>query len=481
MNTYDLTLLWLLISLYALTVIGVVGTVLSENRNPLKASAWVLIVVFVPIVGLIAYVLFGQDQRRLHRLSKRFYRRLMRAPHQLSVPRYLSQHSSILEDKHRLITLLEHSADSPLLEVRSTEIFIWGADMYDRLFADIKQAEDHIHLQAYIFDTDSVLDRLESLLIEKVQQGVSVRIIYDYLGSYNVSEARWQRMRHNGIQAYPFMKVAIPILSSTINYRNHRKVAVIDGHIGYVGGMNFAQRYLTGNHLGQWRDTHFRLEGATVAALQSAFLLDWYSVSRRVLNIERYFEHDESLSLHPNRYMQFVLGGPMSPWPSIEQALVSMIYHAREHIYIQTPYFLPTDGLNSAIVVAALAGVRVELMIPERTDSRATTYATSSYLAELLEAGVQIYRYQRGFLHSKLMMIDSELSAIGSANMDFRSLEHNFEITGIAYDRHLTINLEQIFEQDKRQCTQLELEDWQQRGYGRRVLESIMRLFAPLL
>lgn len=481
MDSYNLTIIWLIVVFYFVTVLGVVGTVLSENRNPLKASAWVLIVVFIPLIGLLAYVLFGQDQRRLYRLSKRFYRRLMRAPYQLSVPRYLTTTETMLEDKHKLISLLEHSGDAPLLELRSSEIFAWGEQMYARMFEDIRQAEEHIHLQAYIFDADDLFDRLEALLIERAEAGVEVRIIYDFLGSYDVPEARWKQMKAHGIQIYPFMRVAIPLLSSTVNYRNHRKVAVIDGRIGYVGGMNFAQRYLTGNHLGKWRDTHFRLEGAAVGALQSAFLLDWYSVSRRVLNMERYYGHYESLSLQPHRCIQLVLGGPISKWPTIEQAFISMIHHAREQIRIQTPYFLPTDGLNSALITAALSGIRVELMLPIRTDSRAATYATASYLADLLEAGVRIYQYEGGFLHSKLMMVDGEISAIGSANMDFRSLEHNFEITGIAYDRQLTLELEQLFEQDKQSCRVLDREVWASRGARRKVQESVMRLFAPLL
>lgn len=479
MGIYDW--LWFIIPLYALTVFGVIGTVLSENRNPLKASAWVLIVVFIPLIGLLAYVLFGQDQRRLYRLSKRFYRRLMRAPYQLSVPRYLSMSSSTLEDKHNLITLLERSADSPLLELRSAQIFAWGEEMYASLFEDITQATDHIHLQAYIFDSDALFDSLESLLIEKVKQGVEVRIIYDYLGSYSVSQARWRKLRAHGVQSYPFMRVAIPLLSSTVNYRNHRKVVVIDGRIGYVGGMNFAERYHKGNHLGRWRDTHFRIEGAAVAALQSSFLLDWYSVSRRVLNMERYFELQEQLSLQPSRCVQFALGGPMNHWPSIEQAFISMIHHARERICIQTPYFLPTEALNSAIITAALSGVQVQLMIPQNADSYAASYATASYLTELLEVGVEVYMYADGFLHSKLMMVDGEMAAIGSANMDFRSLEHNFEIAGIVYDRRLTLELEQLFEADKQRSHKLDIEVWSYRSRYRQWLESIMRLFAPLL
>lgn len=471
----------ILAALYGLTIVGVIGTVLSENRNPLKAIAWVLIVVFVPLIGLPVYILFGQDQRRLWRISKRFYQRLMRAPQQLSVPRHLGSEVQLLGEQERLISLLEHSADSPLLSFERIRTFAGGEAMYASLMEDIATARRHIHLQAYIFDEDDLLDELEELLTYKVEQGVEVRIIYDYLGSYAVGRDRWERMKLVGMQIYPFMKVTVPLLSSTVNYRNHRKVAVIDGEVGYVGGMNFAERYRSGNRLGAWRDTHFRLEGDAVAALQSAFLLDWYSVSRRVLDMEQYFTERTPRGGTSGGYVQFVLGGPMAPWASIEQAMIAMIAQAARHVCIQTPYFLPTEALKSALVIASLSGVRVELMIPRRGDSWAAMHATASYIDELLTAGVEVYFYEAGFLHSKLLVVDGNISAIGSANMDFRSLEHNFEITGVVYDAHLGGELEALFEQDKVSCAPVDLMRWRARSRGRRLAESVMRLFSPAM
>ncbi|MDO4707762.1 MAG: cardiolipin synthase [Porphyromonadaceae bacterium] len=474
--------IWMtLTALYGITILGVIGTVLSENRNPLKATAWVLIVIFIPIVGLMAYILFGQDQRRLSRLSKQFYQRLMRAPLQLSIPRHLSSQVQLLDEQERLINLLEHSADSPLLSLESVEVFAHGEAMYASLMEDIAWAKQHIHLQAYIFDEDDLLDELEELLTYKASQGVEVRIIYDYLGSYSVSLDRWERMKLAGMQIYPFMKVAIPLLSSTVNYRNHRKVAIIDGHTGYVGGMNFAERYRSGNNLGAWRDTHFRIEGDAVAALQSAFLLDWYSVSRRVLNLEQCFVERDPSTRPAYGYVQFVLGGPMSPWTSIEQAMIAMVAQAKRHICIQTPYFLPTEALQMALIIASLSGVRVELMLPKRGDSWAATHATASYIDELLSSGIEVYFYEAGFLHSKLLVVDGNISAIGSANMDFRSLEHNFEITGVVYGEALGRQLEELFEQDKAGCTRVEPERWQARSRRRKLAESVMRLFSPAM
>lgn len=470
---------WLLVA-YLFTVLGVMATVLSENRNPLKASAWIMIVGLVPVFGLILYVVFGQDQRRLHRINQRFNRRVMRRPQVLTLPKHLQKKRQPNEENQHLIELLERNSGSSLLQLQSLEIYAWGQEMYEALFQDLAKAEEYIHLQAYIFAADEVLEHLSDILVRKAQEGVAVRVIYDHLGSYSVPESYWRRLREAGVQVYAFMRVVFPLLSTTVNYRNHRKIVVIDGKIGYVGGMNFAQRYLSGNELGRWRDTHFRLTGVAVAGLQSSFLIDWYAVSRRVVNIDRYL----APTTPPNEYspsIQFVPGGPISPWRTIEQAIIYMISRADRSICIQTPYFLPTENLNNALVTAALAGVDVQLMLPRRTDSRLTTYAARSYLGQLLEAGVRVFFYQRGFLHSKLLLVDDQISAIGSANMDFRSLEHNFEITGFVYDEGIARRLHLLFDEDKERCEELTRQEWEGRGWLSRFAESVMRLFAPLL
>lgn len=470
---------WLLIA-YLFTVLGVMATVLSENRNPLKASAWLMIVGLIPVFGLILYVIFGQDQRRLHSINRRFNRRVMRRPQVLSLPQHLKKKRQPNELNQRLIELLERNSGSTLLQLQSLDIYCWGSEMYEALFQDLEAAEEYIHIQAYIFADDEILSRLSEILIRKCQEGVAVRLIYDHLGAYNVPESAWNRLREAGVQVYAFMRVAFPLLSTTVNYRNHRKITVIDGKVGYVGGMNFAQRYLSGNEMGRWRDTHFRLTGVAVAGLQSSFLIDWYAVSRRVVNIDRYL----APAVGPNEYspsLQFVPGGPISTWRTIEQAIIYLISRANHSICIQTPYFLPTENLNNALITAALAGVRVELMLPRKTDSRLTTYAARSYFGQLLEAGVKIFFYQHGFLHSKLLLIDDQVSTIGSANMDFRSLEHNFEISGFVYDEGVARRLHNLFEQDKEACAELTRGEWEARGRLSRFAESFMRLFAPLL
>lgn len=484
LSSTSISLLLLLLIVYMSTVFGVIGTVLSENRNPLKASAWVLIVGFVPVVGLVAYILFGQDQRRLHRISLRIYRQMMRHPLQLALPDSPLQHAGHMERWQQLMALVEQSAHAPLLAVNDIEVFTEGEAMYVRLLQDIAKAKHHIHIEAYVFETGEWLDRLTAALIHKRREGVDVRLIYDYLGSYSVDKEYWQHLQSVGLQVYPFLPVKLPLLSSTVNYRNHRKLIIVDGTVGYVGGMNFADKYARGNELGCWRDTHFRLMGDAVSSLQGTFLLDWYVVSRRVITSEAFFPK----GLSPRREgavaceaLQFVLGGPIDDQPNIEQAFVRLIYSAQTSIKIQTPYFLPTETLHRALISAALSGVEVEIMLPERNDSRVTSYAIASYIASLLEVGIRVYWYTAGFLHSKLMLVDGAVSAIGSANLDFRSFEHNFEITGLLYHETLTRELERIFEQDKEKSRLQGLDEWQQRSKLQKLGESVMRLFSPLL
>lgn len=474
----------ILIVAYLWTIVGVIATVILENRNPFRTSAWVLLVGFLPFVGLIAYIIFGQEQRKLYRINKRYYKRLQRKPKTFSPDWEDEPIDAERLPWQKVIHLAEQNAHSILLSLDDSRVYVEGASFYDDLLADISRATAHIHIQSYIFDDDEVFAKLTAALIERRKCGVDVRVIYDYVGSYAVPRAKWNYLKEQGLLVYPFLPVRIPLLSSTVNYRNHRKVCVIDGCIAYIGGMNFANRYSRGNELGLWRDTHFRIEGQAVLSLQAGFLMDWYSVSRRVMPVERFYQSANVALVdtkRPRAMSQFVFGGPLEEYQAIEQLLITLIYQAQSYIRIETPYFLPTEALYSALIAVALSGVSVELMIPDSGDSRLTSLAMDSYLTPLMRAGGRVYRYTKGFLHSKLVIIDDQVSCIGSANIDFRSLEHNFEVMGIVYDKCLSRQLVEIYEQDKKDSQRLELSIWEQRPLSRRLSESVMRLFSPLL
>ena len=315
-------------------------------------------------------------------------------------------------------------------------------------------------------------------LIEKAREGVEVRVIYDDVGCWHVPHRFFEEMRDAGIEVRSFLKVRFPLFTSKVNYRNHRKIVVIDGRIGFIGGMNLAERYMRGFSWGIWRDTHILLEGKAVHGLQTAFLLDWYFVDRTLITASRYFPKIEA---YGNSLVQIVTSEPIGPWKEIMQGLTVAISGAKKYFYMQTPYFLPTEQILGAMQTAALAGVDIRLMLPEHADNRVTHLGSCSYLADVLRAGVKVYFYKKGFLHSKLMVSDDMLSTVGSTNVDFRSFEHNFEVNAFMYDVETALEMKEIFLQDQRESTQIFLKNWVRRSWRQKAAESVVRLLAPLL
>lgn len=473
-------------ALYFLVALGIALVVISENRNPIKAIAWVLVVILMPAVGIVLYYFFGRDLRRTNIVHRRVYRRFKNLPYLFK--NSLLQHDNIevQEAKFRPIAqLCEHLGGAPLLPISDVDIYTQGEDMFAALLADLRGATRFIHMQFYAFLDDRIGSRVAEILMAKAREGVHVRLLYDDVGSISCSNKFWQKLRAAGVQVYPFMRVIFPILSSRINYRNHRKLVIIDGDIGYIGGMNVADRYYYGNQLGLWRDTHIRFRGVGVAELQSIFLTDWYLVTRRVVYVEDlYLQSSLPTSHYYNASCikaQFFAGSPLQEWRTIEQVIISIVLRATHHLYIETPYFLPTQALCKALTIAVLGGVEVVLIIPKHGDVKFSHYASCSYIDGMLEAGVKVYFYHGGFLHSKLITADSELTLVGSANMDFRSFEHNFEDVGVLYDAALTKRFEEKIQADLHQSELVEAVRWKKRKRSQRLLESVLRLFSPLL
>ena len=305
-----------------------------------------------------------------------------------------------------------------------------------------------------------------------------MRILYDDVGCSGVKKSFFEQMRREGIEVYAFLHVKFPLFTSKINYRNHRKIAVIDGRVGFIGGMNIADRYVRGTKWGLWRDTHFRIEGSGAAGLQVSFLSDWSATTRQQIAGFDYFPTARRFT---DNILQIVPSGPFGKWRVLLQADSYAVSNARERIWIQTPYYLPSDVLNSALQVAALAGIDVRLMLPARSDARAVDLASHSYLDDMMKAGVKILFYKPGFLHSKLMIIDDRLTVIGSANMDFRSFEHNFEINAFVYDGEFNARMSEIFAADAAHCHAVRPGEWFNRPRRQRLGESFMRIFSPLM
>lgn len=462
-------------ALYIITALGVIAVIITENRNPVKTVSWILILVFLPVVGLIIFYFFGEDGRKKRLISHKMFGQLSKSSFRRIEPRT----TIIPPSKHlNLANLLTRIENSAIYEGNEITFYSDGQSKFKALFEEIKKATKYIHIQYYIFADDEIGCQLRDLLISKVQEGVKVRFIYDDVGCWKTPRKFFKGMRKQGIDTQAFLKVTFKLLTSRVNYRNHRKIVIIDGKIGFIGGMNVADRYIKGTKDGIWRDSHLKIEGKAVAGLQTSFIVDWYYSRNEFLSDDIYFP---KITSKGDNMIQFSTSGPMGQYKNILLGIVQAIYSAKKYVYIQTPYFIPTDLLLSAIQTAAIRGVDVRLMIPRKSDTTFVQIATLSFIQEMLDAGVSIYFFDAGFLHSKLMVIDDSLAITGSANMDVRSFEHNFEIDAFIYNEDSSMKARNIFERDMEMSSLLLQDEWSKRSMFRKFIESVMRLFSPLL
>ena len=472
-------LLMLLIFLYFIIDIAAVVVVLKENRNPIRALSWVIALLFLPMIGLIFYLFFGRSMRG-EMMSHQNKRRLMNNRIALSMK---LKDIPVTADSKTLISLGEKLSGYPYTNNNEIEIFINGEDKFRQLKADLKNAKKSILLQYYIFLDDKIGTEISDILIKKAQEGIEVKVIYDHVGSFSAKNSFFKKMQNAGVEIHPFFRVNFPQFANRINWRNHRKIVVIDGIIGYIGGMNIADRYVNklykkGKKTGIWRDTHFRVKGDILESLLYSFVIDWNFQKNDtylpVINKDRKREIN-------NRGIQLVTDGPIGHWNNLSLMFLKAISSAKRLIWIQTPYFLPTDALFNALQAAALAHVDVRIMMPEHTDSILLHYASFSYISQSLDAGIKIYLYQPGMLHAKAMMIDDNLVTAGSTNFDFRSFENNFECNLFIYDPEVNSQMREIFYNDMRNCRKIKKEEWRKRSLGQRFLESLLHPLSPLL
>ncbi len=468
---------WGLFAIYSITTVGIIGVVISENRNPVKSLAWITILLLFPLVGIILYIFFGRSIKNTRMISRRNRRRLKKLnPYRASDPDKME----LSEESKQQIKLAHSLTGAQFFATNSSRIFTNGQDKFDSLEADLRTASKFIHLQYYIFEDDNTGRRIRDILIERARAGVKVRVIYDHVGSFKVKRRFFKEMLDAGIDVYPFFKVSFPLFATRINWRNHRKICVIDGHIGYIGGMNIADRYIDGGEsFPSWRDTHVRITGPAVNALQFSFAIDWNFMGQPLIEEDLPVQQQQN----GNRKigMQVLTSGPTSQWSNIAYVMFKAIANAKRRIYIQTPYFLPTESLLKALQTAALAKVDVRLMIPRRNDSRLLRNASFSYITECLRAGIKIYLYEGGMLHSKTMVVDDEFSTIGSTNFDFRSFEHNFESNLFIYSRDVNREMAEIFLNDQDSSTRITASAWRHRPIIQKGIESVVRLLSPIL
>lgn len=464
-----------IVTLYMLTVLVILGVILSENRNPVKSLAWVTVLVLLPIVGIVLYIFFGRSIKNTRMISRRKRRQLKRAASGLSIDINALDHS---EPTLQQIRLARSITGTNYYSNNDITVFTNGTAKFAALERDIANAKSYINLQYYIFEDDEIGRRIADALIERAQNGVKVRVIYDHVGSLHTHNIFFERLMDANIEIYPFFKVTFPPFGTRINWRNHRKICIIDGEVGYIGGMNIADRYIDGGkHFKSWRDSHLRVEGPAVAALQASFAVDWSFMGKPLLK-----QPLPCLQTAPgNMSAQLISAGPTSKWSNIEFMFHKAISGARKRIYIQTPYFLPTEALLTALQTAALAKIDVRIMLPRHNDSHMLRYASFSYIEECLQSGIKIYLYEDGMLHAKNLIIDDEMASVGSTNFDFRSFEHNFEANLFVYSQEFNQRMTDIFISDMRHSSRILASNWSKRPRSAKICESVLRLLAPIL
>ncbi|WGD34960.1 cardiolipin synthase [Olleya sp. YS] len=468
---------------YILAIIAVT-TILFKSINPTKTLTYIIVLLVFPFFGLIVYYFFGQEYRKNKifnrkdvlndKLIKSINEKLKIDPE--SIAKY---EANADDDQIRLIQLLQKNDKSPLTKYNDVEIIIDGENKFDKLFKDIEAAKQHIHIEYYILKDDKIGTKFLDLLCQKAEEGVKVRLSFDDVGS-KISSKMKSKMKDSKIQFHAFMPVLFPRFTGKMNYRNHRKIVIIDGEVGYVGGINVSDTYVNyPENEKYWRDTHLRIEGEAVFSLQTQFLTNWNFVSDKTLDLDHsLFPQNKIKKVQP---VQIAASGPDTDWANIMEAIFFAIVTAEDYVYITTPYFIPNDQIITAMQVASKSGVDVRLLIPEKSDSWTAKHATNSYLEQLLKANIKVYRYKKGFIHAKTMVVDDIFTTIGTCNMDYRSFNINFEINALIYNKDKAKQAKAIFNEDLENAELIDFKRWQNRSNITIIKEAYCRLWAPLL
>ena len=485
-------------SLYVLNIaIAVYSSVklISNKRDPVKTLSWVLVMLMLPYIGVLLYFFFGRNFRKDKMFSRKGARDLgLRKELCKEMLEKFKDRNNIPQEvrrSHKIIVQNLRSAYSLLSPNEKVEIFFSGKEALSAMLEAMRGARTHIHLQSFIIEDDRVGNAFKEVLMAKAREGVEVRMMYDGFGGRHLGKKFLGELQEAGVEILNFSPFRLFFLPPIVNYRNHRKILVVDGRIGFLGGCNIADRYFDGGEFPEWRDTHVRIEGMSVMSLQATFLLDRYFILNKNLGRRRkYYPYVDAKDKEllaagtaggSRYYAQIIASGPDSDWAAIMQCYFTAITKARDHICIITPYFIPSETILNAIKITALSDVKVSLMIPERSDTWLTNWGTMSYISELIDAGVKVYLFKRGFNHSKVLSIDGEYCIIGSANMDNRSLEHHFEVTSVIYDPECARTVEDQFRKDLSRCTLVTKAKWHRRPRRNKFYESVARLVSPLL
>lgn len=482
---------WILVGqgLYFMLILVVILRVLFDTRSNSKALAYIIFIIFVPIVGILFYFSFGINYRKRKLYSKKL---VIDKPLKLQIQDKMNaqvaaiHQSGVVPEKYKNLTeFIGSVGSSPLTSKNNVQLLINGEEKFSALLKALAIAKSHIHLEYYIYENDITGNQIADLLLKKAKEGVEVRFMYDDFGSHSLGRSFIKKLNDGGVQTAPFYKVKWYAFANRLNYRNHRKIIIIDGIIGFVGGINMSDRYRNDldklNHL-FWRDTHLMIDGQATSRLQYLFMCDWNFCSLdKIKYSSNYFSEIGEKHAEAGEVVQIVASGPDSPQPEIFYSLLSAINSATKSIYITTPYFIPGESLIDALIIAAQSGIDVKILVPYISDSKMVNAAARAHYTVLLENGAEIYRYQKGFVHAKTMVIDDDLAIVGSANMDYRSFDLNFEVNAMMYSRKIAKQLTNAFTTDLKSAKKINSVRWLNRPKYIFLWEKTVRLVSPFL
>lgn len=482
---------WLQISeiIYLAALVLVCLKIVADTRSVTKTFAYILVAVFIPIAGILFYFFFGNNFRNKRIYSKKVFGdedlagELRDKIYSFSKQTFKENEEAIAGNKELAIFLVK-DIGSPLTPHNSVKILLNGENKFPEVLQVLRDAKHHIHIEYYIYEDDEIGREIEELLIAKAAEGVEVRFIYDDFGSRSIRKTIAQRLREGNVKAFPFFEISYIFFANRINYRNHRKIIVVDGRTAFVGGINVSDRYINNGDKKKlfWRDTHLRIDGPGVHYLQYLFVGDWNFCAQKKLPLSpELFPAMSSFPATENKIIQISAGGPDSKTPTILYSVLQAINLATSEILITTPYFIPSESLLDSLLMASMSGIKVKLLVPGISDSKLVNAASRSYYGELLKAGIEIYLYQKGFVHAKTLVADNKIAIVGTANMDIRSFDLNFEVNAIVYDEEIAGQLSKVFHDDLKDAEKISPLEWNSRKWYWHSWEKMMRLFSPIM
>lgn len=474
---------------YALLIIVVCIRVILDTRSVSKTLAYLMLVVFLPVLGMTFYLSFGINYRKRKIYNKKleidqYFQNEFESRRNEHIKRISVLKNTDFQDNKKLIHLLSNQKIESTFPLPNSEIRLLnnGENLYPLMLDEIKKAQKHIHIEYYIYEDDVIGNELKDLLIKKAKEGVEVRFIYDDFGSKSIRRTIAKELKKAGIQAFPFHKIRLLLLANRLNYRNHRKIVIIDGKTSFVGGINVCDKYINQPKSKIfWRDTHLMLKGYSSLDLQRVFLSDWNFCSGENISVNSVYFPFQEMEKSDGLYAQIVSGGPDSDLPNILYSVIQAINLAQKEILLVTPYYIPDTSLQEALILASLSGVDVKLLVPKKGDSKIVNIATQSFFDDLLKAGVKIYLYEKGFVHSKVFVVDGKFASVGTANLDTRSFDLNFEVSALVYDEQIAKQVQDSFYDDMKDSVEIAYEHWKQRPKLKRVAEKIVRLISPFM